>query len=190
MTGVVAFLELVHGVGTASKMTASAPTGRQSQSPIRLNPSCLDASQVQQGEKLFLEIRDRSPAVLQVKSGRGSRGATAALIVPRSVWNRLSKPDQVNLTFFAESLIPEIRTDPATFADVPATAPTYPQAVKNIASLCDSCWAIVIGEVASTNRITLDETVVQGDRAWARDKFKPEVKASDHNCVSLASYNC
>jgi len=104
ITGVVAFLELIHGVGAASKMTASAPTGRQSQSPIGLNPSCLDASQVQQGEKLFLEIRDRSPAVLQVKSGRGSRGATAALIIPRSVWNRLSKPDQVNLTFFAESL--------------------------------------------------------------------------------------
>jgi len=163
VTGVIAFLDLM-SIVTTPKTTTSPPPRGQLQSPT-LTPSHLDTFQVQQGEKLFLEIRDRSPAVLQVRSGRGSRGATAALVIPRPWWSHFSQQDQLSLTFFAESLIPEIRSDPATFANVPATAPTYTQAVKDIANLCDSCWIIIVGEVTSTDRITLEEIVAQGSGA-------------------------
>lgn len=175
-TSVIAFLSLVSIVYQHAPETG-APTGIQAQSPEALSPS-LTRVQVEQGEKLFGYIRARSPAVLQVSSRDLRKGATAALIIPRPLWNSLSKPDQISLTFFAESPTSGIWAEPATFAGVPATAPTYAQVVNNVANLCDSCWAILVGEVTSTDRIVIEETLVQGDGAWARDEFKSGVKAS------------
>jgi hypothetical protein len=92
----------------------------------------------------------------------GWRASKMSLLIPISDWNKMTKDDQINLTYYAENLVREIRIDPAHYARKWASyykrteqlesggeydglyESSYIEQVKN---LCDTCWDITTGKV-------------------------------------------
>jgi hypothetical protein len=110
----------------------------------------------------------------------GFADPSVRLVVPLDGWNRLSKTEQVDLTYYAESLVGQVRERPATFVDIPQTAPLYYSAVKYARDICADCWLIIGGKQSSGGGLTVDSVLVQGDSAWVRDTTPDKgTKASD-----------
>jgi hypothetical protein len=113
------------------------------------------------GEQVFQKLN----GVFQVQ-GTMTDLVTVRTIVSKDDWTQLSKEDQISLAFYTQSRISEVKASPEKYADIPSTAPAYPQIVENIKKICDDCWVIIVGERTGQGNFTVDETILQGDTPW------------------------
>jgi hypothetical protein len=100
----------------------------------------------------------------------GFGAPSVRFVLPKREWARLSKADQIDLTFYAESLISRVRAAPADYVDIPPNASAYRSALNYAQNICGDCWEIITGEPTSKRGVlSVDEIVVQGDSAWEAD---------------------
>ena len=146
--------------------------------------------QIELGKRVFETFAARhSGAVQPIVWGLATRTPAVALLLPETDWSVLSQPDQINLSYYLESLIPAVRANPSSYLVEFSTAPDYPNFLNKVASLCADCWVIGIGPLASdSNNILVDTIVVQGDSLWEKaPAHNRGVKASTFRLASLAS---
>lgn len=157
-------------VGIVSLWGAALVTLNWSRPPVSSHlvttptPS-LPSARVENGERLYKKMRpDTKPAL----SGFGA--PSIRLVVPKREWARLSKAEQIDLTFYAESLISRVRASPADYVDIPPGAPAYRSALNYAQNICGDCREIMIGEPSSKRGVlSVAAKVVQGDSAWEAD---------------------
>lgn len=93
--------------------------------------------------------------------------------LPVNEWRKLSKDDQINVSYYAESLIPLVRANPRKYiVQIPSDAPIYETLKKNASNMCETCWSVEIGSIVKTdagkNTILGDEdSPVDGANATA-----------------------
>lgn len=111
---------------------------------------------ITKGEQLYKRIASRTGLPVMF----GWRAKKMSLLVPTSDWSKMPKDDQVNLTYYAENLVREIRIDPAPYAR--RWAAYYKRTeqlesggeydglyessyIEQVGNLCYTCWDITIG---------------------------------------------
>ena len=163
-------LILIIAVGVVGLWGVALATRNWSRSPVPSHPvtapsPALPEARVENGERLYKKMTaDTKPTL----SGFGA--PSVRLIVPKRTWARLSKAEQIDLTFYAESLISRVRASPADYVDIPPGAPVYRSALNYAQNICGDCWEIIIGESSSKRGVlSVDAKVVQGDSAWEAD---------------------
>lgn len=136
-----------NGVFRSAEMVARAPRGKIVYDSLPLIPGV-----------------DPNPLVLR------QPGSTLALMVTEKTWNRLSKTQQIDLTWYIQSLIPQVRGNPEAFLrDYKARVPIiYKEHVELNRSLCSDCWEIFIGEIGADGAATslTGRPIVKGDSVW------------------------
>jgi hypothetical protein len=145
-----------------------------------LNDSAI-RERVQRGEEIDknLEAKYRFP----VDFDWGAENIS--LLIPTKEWNSLPKEDQVNLSFYAEKLISDIRANPKPYVDKywhfmhfqgnSAPAYNYESYIKAASNLCPTCWNIRLGKPIHENGkfdFEPDDAVVTGASA---DAFRQSV---------------
>ncbi len=116
---------------------------------------------IQRGEQLVKAMDGAYQA-----AGQLTPTPVVRIILPKTQWDKLSDSDQVNITLYAESLIPIVRANPQKYAEISPEAPAYNLIVSKTSTICDECWAIITGQRNSQGVLTIDETEVQGDSPW------------------------
>lgn len=101
----------------------------------------------QRGEKLF----NAAAAKYRMMVEFGWQAQNISLPVPESDWNALSKEDRVNLSLYAESLVPAVRASPRKYVDkwkqrVETLELPYQEFVDAATRLCDECWEVEVGK--------------------------------------------
>jgi hypothetical protein len=104
----------------------------------------LPQARVENGERLYKKMRAEAKPTL---SGFGA--PSVSLVVPKREWARLSKAEQIDITFYAESLISRVRASPADYVDIPPDAPVYRSALNYAQNMCGDCWEVITGEPSS-----------------------------------------
>jgi len=127
------------------------------------------AERVRQGAQLFEKIKSSPPNPLV--TGVGMEYPALTTLVRKDRWDRLSKREQVDLTYYAESLVQDARSNPAKYSVIPPSAPSYPLYEKKVRDLCAECWAVGITYPSPDVRgeDTFDR-IVLGDTAWEQNK--------------------
>jgi hypothetical protein len=122
----------------------------------------LDSSEVQariaKGAQIYKRIEARTGLPVMF----GWRARNISLPIPIGDWNKMTKDDQINLTYYAENLVREIRIDPVSYAR--RWANYYRKGgevesgmeydglyessyIDQVANLCRTCWDITVGVV-------------------------------------------
>ncbi len=130
---------------------------------------------IQRGEQLAKNLK----GITQV-AGQLTPVPVVRIILLKTEWDKLSTTDQINITFYAESIIPIIRSQPEKYTKISPQAPAYQTIINKTTNLCDDCWEIITGRKAPNNSIFIDETEVQGDTPY---------KNSDSCCKGSKSSN-
>jgi hypothetical protein len=79
----------------------------------------------------------------------------------------LSKEEQVNLTLYLESLIPNVRAAPDPYVEEFRTAPAYKTFRTKLSTLCTYCWILGTGHVTpGSGKVVFDKVIVQGNSLW------------------------
>lgn len=110
-----------------------------------------------------------------------------SLLIPIGDWNKMTKDDQINLTYYAENLVREIRIDPAPYArrwsnyykrtEQVESGMEYDglyesSYIQQVANLCYTCWNITIGvnkrDGFYDEEVPVNGTTVQSFREAAR----------------------
>jgi hypothetical protein len=126
----------------------------------------LSTEHVQNGDAIYKKLSSGLKNNRPILVGFGA--PSVALVVPEKAWGRLSKAEQIDVTFYAESLISRVRESPYEFVDMPSSAPVYKSAIEYAQNICDDCWEVILGN-PKNGVLSLDTTIVQGDSAWDRD---------------------
>ena len=164
------YLILIIAVGIVSLWGVALVILNRSRAPVPSHPimmpsPTLPQARIENGERLYKKMRAETKPTL---SGFGA--PSVRLVVPKREWARLSKAEQIDITFYAESLISRVRASPADYVDIPPVAPVYRSALSYAQSMCGDCWEVMTGEASSKNGVlSLDLKVVQGDSAWEAD---------------------
>ncbi|MEQ1642154.1 MAG: hypothetical protein ABL959_01765 [Pyrinomonadaceae bacterium] len=115
------------------------------------------SQQIQKGEAIYKRVSGRTglPIIF------GWRAKDITIAVPTGDWNSLSKQQQIDLTYYAEHLVEEIKADPVPYVNRWTTyyrrteqleaggeydglyTTSYLQQVRQ---LCSICWNISIGK--------------------------------------------
>ena len=163
-------LILIIAVGIISPWDVALATRNWSRSPVPSHPvtgpsPALPQSRVENGERLYKKMRAEAKPTLS------SFGAPSVrLVVPKREWARLSRAEQIDITFYAESFISRVRASPADYVDIPPDAPVYRSALNYAQNMCSDCWEIITGELPSKRgTLSVETKVVQGDLAWEAD---------------------
>lgn len=149
---------------TSDWATNVPPDPSQEKAKASLNPSGLPIDLVKQGESVYNRVNARYKYPVDV-------GATflmnlpsydVSLLIAKKEWGKLSREEQISLTYYAESLIPVVKASPGKYADewTKWSGWDYPRerAISNIEKICSDCWAVVIGSpVRDGNRIDFTE---------------------------------
>jgi hypothetical protein len=92
----------------------------------------------------------------------GWRASKMSLLIPISDWNKMTKDEQINLSYYAENLVREIRIDPVPYArrwsnyykrtEQLESGGEYDglyesSYIEQVENLCDTCWDITIGKL-------------------------------------------
>ena len=118
-----------------------------------------------QGEKIFKSVIKKYNFVPQKPI---VNGWCKDVIVPMPIneWKKLSGQDKVNVSLFAENVILGIRANPEKYIDMPKSAPLYDACFENASKMCDTCWSVEVGSVATidgeTNLGADSDRVVDG----------------------------
>ena len=125
-------------------------------------------------------IASRWVAVEQVRGGVGTIPPVATLILPQAEWDKLTKQEQISLTFYTENMIYDVRTNPSKYITIPTTAPIYPSLLNNFRQIRNGFWEIIIGRIKDGDKMNLmvDRSVVRGDAFWESEQDKFGVQAS------------
>jgi hypothetical protein len=144
---------------------------------------------IEEGKRVFETLAAHHNAVKPIVWGLATRTPAVALLLPETDWSVLSQQDQVNLSYYLESLIPAVRANPSPYLVEFSTAPDYPSFLNKVANLYADCWVIGIGPLASdSTNILVNTIVVQGDSLWEKaPAHNRGVKASAFRLTSLAS---
>lgn len=120
-----------------------------------------------QGQAVYQGLLTREKANLPQVYGMFGNGSLS-LVIDQDEWAKLSRDQQVDLTFYVESLIPKARAQPESFIDVPSSAATFSGFVESAKKLCDDCWEVATGAPRQDGSISYSRTAVQGDSKWAK----------------------
>lgn len=110
------------------------------------------------------ELIDQFDGIVQT-AGEASEYPRVRSILPRSKWDQLPPDDQIAITYYTQSVISDVRQNPARFMYIPKDAPAYPLFMEKLANLCGDCWEIIVSDT-DTEPYGIDESVVTGDGAW------------------------
>jgi predicted nucleic acid-binding protein len=136
-------------------------------------------------KQILDKIAARWPIAEQVRGGVDAKliPAVATLIVPQAEWNALTKNEQISLTYYAESMIGDIRSNPIKYMTTPTTSPIYSIMLENYRSINEGFWEILIGRINDERgegvmNLMFDRSLVQGDAWWDFDQEKLGIRAS------------
>jgi hypothetical protein len=137
------------------------------------------AQHLETAKRILGRIQAWWPIAEQVRGGVGTL-PVVTLILPQTVWNDLTKEQQVSLTFYAENMVNDVRNNPEKYLDVPSSAPIYPSMLANYRCIRDGFWQIIIGRFVNEEpkKLMVDESVVQGDAFWDFNQEKVGISAS------------
>lgn len=159
------------------RTSQGVPSTQEKQSPR------IDADRAAAGSALFNKLKAKIPGSTHARrpgasgnpelNGPISECPTLTLYVTNKIWSGLTHREQVDLTWYVESMIPIARSRPApyVFEWMTEDAPIYPRFVQTVRELCDDCWSIILGDPKRAGKgvtMTVDRTVVQGDTPWER----------------------
>ncbi|MBE9067617.1 hypothetical protein IQ260_13215, partial [Leptolyngbya cf. ectocarpi LEGE 11479] len=138
------------------------------------------AQHLETAKRILKRIEAWWPVAEQVRGGVGKIPAVATLILPKTVWNDLSKEKQVSLTFYAENMIGDIRNHPEKYLTLPSSAPIYQSMLANYRNISDGFWAVVTGRFINedSKKLMVDSSLVKGDAFWDYEQDKFGVRAS------------
>jgi hypothetical protein len=138
----------------------TAPTATNTSPPTPV----IDTGRAQNGEKIYKKLVEGLKRAEPQLSGFAA--PSVRLTVPKSKWGKLSKPEQVDVTYYAASLVADVRANPRRYVDLPVSAPAYENAVSYAGRICEDCWEIMVGQPTKDKVLSVDTTVVQGDSPW------------------------
>jgi general secretion pathway protein A len=169
------------GIQTSEKESAS------SSHVVRLSIS----EYALRGKTILKDLMDRNQEVRPMVWGLATASPAIALLIPETTWSKLSKEDQVSLTWYLESLIPSVRTHPDQYIEEFYGAPVYEMFRTKIAGLCGDCWVIGLSHLTGdTKNLLFDKVIVQGDSLWKKaPPYSRGVKASAFRVELKASPN-
>lgn len=136
---------------------------------VSLPPSALKANdpRVIEGKTILTKLGSQYPHLRPIAWGLATPTPAIALIIPDNAWRQLSKDDQVNLTLYLESLIPNVRAAPDPYVEEFRTAPAYDTFRTKLTTLCADCWILGTGRVApGSEKVMFDKVIVQGNSLW------------------------
>lgn len=139
---------------------------------------------IKQGKERYAGIR----AKYKMPLGFSFMAEGLSISIPIKEWNKISKYDQVSLSYYAESLLDEVKSSPKKYVDewkrrVETLELPYDQFVSSVSRLCNQCWEIWTGELVKDNGkydIIAEQTVVTGKdviefrKILAKDIIKSE----------------
>jgi hypothetical protein len=111
----------------------------------------------------------------------GWRAANMIVAVPRSDWNRLSKKERIDLTYYIEQLVQQVKDNPEPHvrkwtsyykrteqlsSGMEYDGLTETAYMQKVTNLCGSCWEITIG-VNRRDGFYDEETPVSGSNVEA-----------------------
>jgi hypothetical protein len=120
---------------------------------------------IARGEQIYKAVKGEAYAWFDEKY------PTLSLLVERTTWAQMPDRDQVDLTLYAESLIPSVRTNPEVYSEVPLSSP---QSRKILVGICDECWSVLLIDKKRTflGKPQVRAIAVQGDTLWDSDEVK------------------
>jgi hypothetical protein len=127
--------------------TTKQSSNSNPQSPQQPPSVSYPKERVQRGEKIFNHLAGKYKMMVEF----GWQAKNISLPVPTSDWEKLSKEDQVNVSLYAESLVPEVRASPKKYVDrwkqrVETLELSYQEFVDHTSRLCDQCWEVEVGK--------------------------------------------
>lgn len=132
-------------------------------------------------------ISSRWSTETQVRGGIGTIPPVATLILPQAEWYRLTKQEQISLTFYMENMIYDVRTNPSNYLTISTTAPVYSSMLNNFRQIRDGFWEIIVGRINDADEkmtLMVDRSVVRGDAFWEFEQDKFGVQASSFRAMS------
>ena len=132
-------------------------------------PSSLEVNspQFQQGQTTMAALSARYRHLRPIAWGLATATPAIALIIPENEWQQLSKEEQINLTFYLESMIPRVRTNPDPYIEEFRSTSVYETFRKKLAELCADCWILGAGHVSTAEKnAVFDKVIVQGNSLW------------------------
>lgn len=130
-------------------------------------------ARITKGKQIYKRIESRTGLPIMFSW----RAQKMSLLIPTNDWNKMSKEDQINLTYYAENLVQEIKKYPALYAKkwtdyyksggqvakgMQFDGLTESSYINEVEKLCSSCWSIAIGKVYK-NDFSDDEHPVTGE---------------------------
>jgi hypothetical protein len=128
--------------------TNTPPAERAANTSFSATPvTAYSKERVQRGEKLFTTIAAKYRMGVEF----GWQATFISLPVPKRDWDKLSKEDKVNVTLYAESLVPAVKAAPRKYVDrwkqrVQNLELSYDEFLEAASKLCDTCWQVEVGE--------------------------------------------
>lgn len=147
----------VSNVVTASPTPILSPTITPEKTVVDLESPEIK-EKISKGEQLYKKIESRYKLPVMFSW----RGQNMTLLIPIDEWNKMTKTDQINLTFYAQNLVLEIRKNPIHFVDswisyyktteqlekgMEYDGLYKSSYVEQVQKLCGDCWDITVGKV-------------------------------------------
>ena len=149
--------------------------------PLWAAPAPSQSPTAQRGQALLEALAQHYPQMQPTAWGLATDNPRLALFLPQAEWAKLSKEDQVSLTLYVESLIPDVLTYPERYLEIDHNEPHSRLLLMKVATLCAECWLIGVGRLTLNEKGVIPEkVVVEGDSVWERDDPRGRgVKASE-----------
>jgi hypothetical protein len=138
------------------------------------------AQHLETAKRILNRIHPWWPIAEQVRGGVGTIPPVATLILPDTVWDDLTKEKQISLTFYAESMVGDVRDKPEKYLTNPFSAPGYSSMLANYRCIRDGFWEVIVGRFidGDPKKLMVDRSVVRGDAFWNYEQDKFGVQAS------------
>lgn len=139
------------------------------------------AQHLETAKRILNRIYSWWPIAEQVRGGLGTIPPVATLILPDTVWNDLTRKQQISLTFYAENMVNDVRKTPEKYLTISPSAPAYPSMLANYCQIDDDFWEIIIGRFIDGNpkKLMVDRSIVRGDKFWDYEQDKFGIRASN-----------
>lgn len=176
----IAFLIIVYGgllfgLMASPNNPSTPPTQTSKVDDPEIPPDVLH-SHVIRGREVF----EKLPPMPGIRANpvllRQSSVSALSLMVTENSWKELSKDQQIDLTWYVQSLIPRARAVPKEYLVMMKYMEENRSLVRGLSVadehyLCNDCWAIFIGEDFDENGVVRSvngRVVVKGDFNWDR----------------------
>ena len=128
-------------------------------------------TRAQRGEAVFRDLQSRKMA--DPPDLTGMEKSELSLCLSASEWRKLTKEQQIDLTYYAQHLVPMVRSNPGDYVHVLdlKSAALRAALIESGRKLCDDCWLIRIDSPGAPSadglRFQRDAiTMVSGDKLW------------------------